>query len=102
MSLVIIPRPDLVGGFGQQLGLLVDGMAALVAAFADFAVFGQDAIHGADRAMIDALVQQDGMDLRGARSTNRGVRRRSGTWLRSSGPSVRGGANPVVACAPPK
>src|SRR5271165_2462555 len=58
-----IPRPDLVGGLGQQLGLLVDRMAELVTAFADLAVFGQDAIHGADRAKIDALVQQGGIDL---------------------------------------
>src|SRR3954465_919614 len=60
-----IPRPDLVGGFGQQLRLLVDGMAALVAALADLALFGQDAIQGADRAKIDALVQQGGIDLGG-------------------------------------
>src|SRR5947209_18986674 len=52
-----VPRPDLVGGLGQQLGLLVDGMAKLIAAFADLALFGQDAIQGADRAKIDALVQ---------------------------------------------
>ena len=60
-----IPRPDLVGGFGQQLGLLVEGMAELVAPFTDLTVFGQDAIQGADRAKIDALVQQGGIDLRG-------------------------------------
>ena len=40
-------------------------MAELVAAFADLSVFGQDAIQGADRAKIDALVQQGGIDLRG-------------------------------------
>jgi hypothetical protein len=40
-------------------------MAELVAAFADLAVSGQDAIRGADRAKIDALVQQAGIDLRG-------------------------------------
>jgi hypothetical protein len=40
-------------------------MAELIAAFADLAVFGQDAIQGADRAKIDALVQQGGIDLGG-------------------------------------
>ena len=40
-------------------------MAKLIAAFADLAVFDQDAIQGADRAKIDALVQQGGIDLRG-------------------------------------
>ena len=40
-------------------------MAELVAAFTDFAVFGQDAIQGSDRAKRDALVEQGGIDLGG-------------------------------------
>jgi hypothetical protein len=40
-------------------------MSELVAAFANFTIFREDAVHGADRAMIDALIQQGGVDLRG-------------------------------------
>src|SRR5271163_3882224 len=40
-------------------------MAQVIAAFADFLVGSQDAVHGADRAMVDALVKQDGVDLGG-------------------------------------
>src|SRR5580704_9898413 len=40
-------------------------MAQVIAAFTDFLVGSQDAVHGADRAMVDALVEQDGVDLSG-------------------------------------
>src|SRR6202140_845155 len=40
-------------------------MAQVIAAFTDFPVGSQDAVHGADRAMVDALVEQDGVDLGG-------------------------------------
>jgi osmotically-inducible protein OsmY len=50
---------------GVSVKNTLDGMAELVAAFADPAVFRQDAIQGADRAKIDALVEQGGIDLRG-------------------------------------
>src|SRR6516162_1091543 len=40
-------------------------MAQLIAALTDFLVGGQDAVHGADRAMVDALVEQAGVDLGG-------------------------------------
>jgi len=43
-----VPRPDLVGLHGQQLGLDVGGVAQLLAAGTDLAVGGQDAIHGPD------------------------------------------------------
>ena len=39
-------------------------MAQLLAAFADFAVLIQQAIHGSDRTMIDAFVEQGGVDFR--------------------------------------
>ena len=52
-----------LGTFGQQFGLPVDGMAELLAAFADFAVLAEDAIHGADRAVVDAFIEQAGVDL---------------------------------------
>jgi hypothetical protein len=38
-------------------------MAQLVAAFADFGVLVQYPIHGPDRAVIDALVEQGGVDF---------------------------------------
>src|SRR6202140_169393 len=40
-------------------------MAQVIAAFTDFLVGSQDAVHGADRAMVDALVELDGVDLGG-------------------------------------
>jgi hypothetical protein len=58
-----VPGPDLIGAFSQQFGLLVGGMPELGAALADFAVLGEDAVHGADRAVVDALVEQAGVDL---------------------------------------
>src|ERR1700728_22604 len=59
-----VPRPDLVGTGGEQLGLDIDGMAHLATAFANLVVFGQDPIQGADRADIAALVEQAGVDFR--------------------------------------
>ena len=52
-----VPRPDLVGHFGQQFWFLVDGMTQLPTPFANFAMLAQQAIHRADRAMIDAVIQ---------------------------------------------
>ena len=43
-----LPGPDLIGGFGQQFGLLINRMAALAAAFGDLTMGGEDAIHRAD------------------------------------------------------
>src|ERR1700687_5024931 len=40
-------------------------MAQVIAAFTDFLVCSQDAVHGADRAMVDALVEQEGVELGG-------------------------------------
>jgi hypothetical protein len=53
----------LVGAFGQEFGLLVDGVAELGAAFADLVVAVEDAIHGTDRAVIAAVVEQTGVDF---------------------------------------
>jgi hypothetical protein len=58
-----VPRPDLIGSFGQQFGFRIDGMAQLIAAFPDFGVVVQDPIQGPDRAVINALVQQSGVDF---------------------------------------
>jgi hypothetical protein len=38
-------------------------VAELLAAFADFAVLTKDAVHGADRAVVDAFIEQTGVDL---------------------------------------
>ena len=58
-----VPGPNLVRTFGQQFGLPVDGMAELLAAFADFAVLAENTVHGADRAVVDALIEQAGVNL---------------------------------------
>lgn len=58
-----VPRPDFIRVYGQQFGLGVERMAQLLAACAHFVVGPQNAIHGADRAMIAALVEQGGVDF---------------------------------------
>src|SRR5271166_3128023 len=58
-----VPGPDLIGPFGDEFRLPVGGMAELLAAFADFAVLAKDAVHGADRAVVDAFIEQAGVDL---------------------------------------
>src|SRR3954462_74240 len=59
-----IPRPDLIGAFGEQFGLGVDRVAQLVAALPNLVMVVQDAVQDADRAEVDALVEQGGVDLR--------------------------------------
>jgi len=58
-----IPGPDLIGPFGKEFGLPVDGMAELLAAFANFAVLVQDAVYGTDRAVVDAFIERTGVDF---------------------------------------
>ena len=36
----------------------------MAAALADFSMLAEDAIHGADRAVVNALVEQAGIDFR--------------------------------------
>ena len=60
-----VPRPHLIGSGGEQFGLGIGGMGQLVTALTNLVVGGQDAIHGADRAEIDTLVEQGGVDLGG-------------------------------------
>ena len=67
-------------------------MAELIAAFADLAVFGQDAIHGSDRAKIDAFVQQGGVDLGGGQIDEPGSSQKieyMAAFFRSKGPRRR-------------
>jgi hypothetical protein len=76
----------------QQLGLLVNGVAELIAAFSDLAVFHQDAIHRTDRAKIDALVQQGGIDLGGGLVDKPGRSQNiedSAAFVWSKGPQLR-------------
>jgi hypothetical protein len=49
--------------FGRTLRLLIDGAPQLPAPFTDFVMLGENAIHGSDRAQIDALVEQAGVDF---------------------------------------
>src|ERR1700678_89496 len=58
-----VPGPDLIRTFRQQFGFLIDRMAQLLAACADFAMLTENAIHGTDRAVVDALIEQSGVDL---------------------------------------
>src|SRR5712692_1537555 len=58
-----VPTPQLVGLGRQQFRLGIDRMTQLVAAFADFLLLVQDAIHGAPVAHIRLLVQQRGIHL---------------------------------------
>ena len=43
-----VPRPDLIGGFGQQFGLLINRVTALPASFGDLAMGGKYPVHRAD------------------------------------------------------
>lgn len=63
-----VPGPDLVGRRGQQLGLGIGRMGELSAPLARAALGGQQAVHGAHRAEVAALVQQ-----RGVHGRRRGV-----------------------------
>src|SRR5271169_867429 len=58
-----VPGPNLIWAFGEKFRLLIDGAPQLPAPFADFVMLGENAIHGAYRAQIDALVEQAGVDF---------------------------------------
>ena len=49
-----VPRPDLVRGGGDELGIGVVRVAELIAPFPDRLFGGQEAVHGAFRAQIYA------------------------------------------------
>ena len=53
-----VPRPALVRAGGQKFRLGVLGMAALATAFSNFQTFGQNAVHGSNRAQVSPFVQQ--------------------------------------------
>src|ERR1035437_2162098 len=58
-----VPGPNLIWAFGEKFRLLIDGAPQLSTPFADFVMLGENAIHGADLAQIDALVEQAGVDF---------------------------------------
>src|ERR1019366_2040179 len=58
-----VPGPNLIWAFSEKFRLLIDGAPQLSTPFADFVMLGENAIHGADRAQIDALVEQAGVDF---------------------------------------
>src|SRR3954470_12519879 len=102
-----IPRPDLIGAFGEQFGLGVDRVAQLVAALPNLVMVVQDAVQGADRAEGDALVEQGGVG-RGQKPRQSFICNRyrcSGRvadWLGSLGYSsfLRGGFHNSLATLP--
>src|SRR5207237_4993 len=53
-----IPAPELIRSRGHELGLLVGRMRQLIAALANLAVLVEQAIHGANRAVILAFIEQ--------------------------------------------
>ena len=62
-----VPTPKLVRRSGQQLRPLICRMGELITTFASFTLLFEDPVHRAERAVIDALVQQRGED-RGRRA----------------------------------
>src|SRR5213594_4227036 len=81
-----VPRPDLVGGRGQQLGLPVVGVTELIAPLANLLVLGKDAVHRALRAEVVPLVEKRGIDLsRRAINEARFVENRQGALSLLSG-----------------
>jgi len=62
-----VPTPELVRRRGQQLRLLIRRMGELITTFTSFTLLFQNPVHRAERAVIDALVQQGGED-RGRRA----------------------------------
>jgi len=58
-----VPGPNLIWAFGEKFRLLLDMAPQLSTPFADFVMLGENAIHGADRAQIDALIGQAGVDF---------------------------------------
>jgi hypothetical protein len=62
-----VPTPELVGAGGQQFGLRVSRMDKFVSALPYLALALENPVHGANRAMILALIEQRGVN-RGRRA----------------------------------
>ena len=67
-----IPGPHFVGPDRQQLGLGVERMNALTAALASLMLGCQEPIHGTDRAVTAAFIEQRGED-RGRRHVRKAL-----------------------------
>jgi hypothetical protein len=55
-----VPGPHLVRGPGDQLGLLAGRMGALASPFPILTDRSEEPVHGADRAQVDAVIEQLG------------------------------------------
>ena len=53
----------MVWALGDELGFHIDGVAPLAPTLLDLAILMQDPVHGADRAMVEALVEQGCVDF---------------------------------------
>ena len=60
-----VPRPHLVRGGRDELGLDVGGVSSIASTFSDLVACAQDAIHGRHRREIAAFVEQRGPHLGG-------------------------------------
>ena len=58
-----VPGPDLVRAGGHQTRLGIDRVAQLVAPLLEFLIFSQNPVHRRHRAVIDAFIQQRGIDF---------------------------------------
>ena len=58
-----VPAPEFVWLGRQQLGFGIFDVGGLIAPFSNLLVFLKDAIHRADRAQVDALIKERGIDL---------------------------------------
>src|ERR1700682_6299923 len=67
-----IPGPHFVGPDRQKLGLGVERMNSLTAALASLMLGSQESIHGTDRAVIVAFIEQRGED-RGRRHVRKAL-----------------------------
>ena len=67
-----IPGPHFVGPDRQELGLGVERMNSLTAALASLMLGCQEPIHGTDRAVIAAFIEQRGED-RGRRHVRKAL-----------------------------
>lgn len=59
-----VPTPDFSGSGCQQFGTGRLCLGALASPLVDFVVLPEQTVHGRDRAQINAVVEQEGIDLR--------------------------------------
>jgi hypothetical protein len=105
MELGDVPRPELVGSRGEQLGPGVGGASQLVAPLTDLAFRREDAVHRARGAPVRAIVEKRGDDLcRSAIDEARSMEEVEDVLALLDGESARRGAwatRPVDRVLPP-